>query len=86
MCKFSGPVTILIYYFKHCVLCYCATTAEDLERRPKLKLKPRTVTDPVNELASSVQSAAIFGGAKPRDEREYEQRKEREKKESSSKQ
>ena len=59
---------------------------EDLERRPKLKLQPRTVREPVNELADNLQSAAIFGGAKPRDEREYEIRKEREKKESSSKQ
>ena len=59
---------------------------EDLERRPKLKLQPRTVREPVNELADNLQSAAIFGGAKPRDEREYEIRKEREKKESSSRQ
>lgn len=62
----------------------CVTT-DDLERRPKLKLQPRTVSQPVNELASNLQSAAIFGGARPRDEREYELRKEREKKESSSK-
>lgn len=27
--------------------------------------------DPVNEVASSVQQMAIFGGAKPRDENEY---------------
>ena len=59
---------------------------EDLERRPKLKLQPRTVREPVNELADNLQSAAIFGGAKPRDEREYELRKEHEKKESSSRQ
>ena len=60
---------------------------EGLERRPKLKLQPRTVKDPVNELADNVKSASIFGSGKPRDEKEYEQRKEREKvKESSSKQ
>ena len=57
-----------------------------MERRPKLKLQPRTVSKPVNDLADNLQSAAIFGGAKPCDEREYELRKEREKKESSSRQ
>ena len=44
------------------------------------------MSKPVNDLADNLQSAAIFGGARPRDEREYEIRKEREKKESSSKQ
>jgi len=52
-----------------------------LERRPKLKLQPRTVKEPVNDLADNLHSASIFGSGKPRDEKEYEQRKEREKKE-----
>nr|XP_058942728.1 eukaryotic translation initiation factor 4H-like [Pocillopora verrucosa] len=52
-------------------------TAEELAGRPKLKLKPRTVKDPVNDVASSVQQMAIFGGAKPRDENVYEKGKER---------
>lgn len=37
--------------------------------RPKLKLAPRTVKDPVNALAETKQAAAIFGEAKPRDEK-----------------
>lgn len=43
---------------------------EELAARPRLKLQPRTVKDPVNEVASSVQQMTIFGGAKPRDENE----------------
>ena len=42
--------------------------------RPRLKLLPRTVKDPVNEIADSMQQAKIFGGAKPRDEKQYEQK------------
>lgn len=37
--------------------------------RPKLKLAPRTVKDPVNALAETKQAAAIFGNAKPREEK-----------------
>ncbi|CAG9809023.1 unnamed protein product [Chironomus riparius] len=37
--------------------------------RPKLKLAPRTVKEPVNGLAETKQAAAIFGMAKPRDEK-----------------
>jgi len=44
-------------------------TPEELAARPKLKLLPRTVSEPINALASSSQAAAsIFGGAKPREE------------------
>lgn len=53
-------------------------STEELAARPKLKLKPRTVKDPVNEVASSVQQMAIFGGAKPRDENEYVKEKSKE--------
>ncbi|XP_018562765.1 eukaryotic translation initiation factor 4H [Anoplophora glabripennis] len=42
--------------------------APDTSGRPKLKLLPRTVKDPVNALAESSQNASIFGGAKPREE------------------
>lgn len=31
-------------------------------------LLPRSVKDPVNQLADTVQNALIFGGAKPREE------------------
>ncbi|XP_070490010.1 eukaryotic translation initiation factor 4H-like isoform X2 [Chironomus tepperi] len=37
--------------------------------RPKLMLAPRTVKEPVNGLAETKQAAAIFGLAKPRDEK-----------------
>ena len=43
--------------------------------------------EPVNEIADSMQQAKIFGGAKPRDEKQYEQKQaemERKRKESES--
>ncbi len=42
--------------------------AEESAARPRLKLLPRTVKDPVNALADTMQQQTIFGGAKPRDE------------------
>ncbi|XP_046840602.1 eukaryotic translation initiation factor 4H-like [Xenia sp. Carnegie-2017] len=58
---------------------------ESASERPRLKLLPRTVKDPVNDIANSMQQAKIFGGAKPRDEKQYEQKQaevERKRKES----
>ena len=43
--------------------------------RPKLKLLPRSVKDPINALATSTQRSSIFGGAKPRDEKLYEEKR-----------
>ncbi|KAI8046490.1 protein qua-1 [Drosophila gunungcola] len=40
----------------------------DDDDRPKLVLKPRTVTAPINSLAETKQAALIFGKAKPRDD------------------
>lgn len=34
-----------------------------------MNLKPRTVTDPVNQLADSTRRIAIFGEGKPREEK-----------------
>lgn len=45
---------------------------EDLANRPRLKLQPRTVKDPVADVADKTQQLSIFGGAKPRDETKYE--------------
>lgn len=50
-------------------------SVEEMEKRPKLKLAPRTVAAPVNDLADSAKNKAIFGEAKPRDEKKVEERK-----------
>ncbi|XP_063930187.1 uncharacterized protein Eif4h1 isoform X2 [Zophobas morio] len=41
----------------------------DTTGRPKLKLQPRTVKEPVNAMAETSQTSTIFGGAKPREEK-----------------
>lgn len=41
----------------------------DDSERPRLNLKPRTIQAPINALAETKQSAAIFGNAKPREEK-----------------
>ncbi|RWS13555.1 eukaryotic translation initiation factor 4H-like protein [Dinothrombium tinctorium] len=50
----------------------------DSSERPKLKLLPRSVEAPVNDVAETKDRAAIFGEAKPRDERIYEERRRKE--------
>ncbi|XP_031574303.1 eukaryotic translation initiation factor 4H-like [Actinia tenebrosa] len=48
---------------------------EDLARRPKLKLKPRTVKkEEVDEVAMSTERLKIFGGGKPRVEQAVEKK------------
>jgi hypothetical protein len=51
---------------------FLSTTYRRLDRdagRPKLKLLPRTATEPINALADTLQAAAIFGKARPREEK-----------------
>uniref|UniRef100_A0A915JUZ0 RRM domain-containing protein n=1 Tax=Romanomermis culicivorax TaxID=13658 RepID=A0A915JUZ0_ROMCU len=42
--------------------------AADTANRPRLQLKPRTIQDPINQLAETMQRSKIFGSGKPRDE------------------
>jgi hypothetical protein len=42
--------------------------SEEAAARPRLKLLPRSVKDPVNSLAETMQKSSIFGNAKPREE------------------
>lgn len=44
--------------------------------RPKLNLQPRTVKEPINGLAETKQAAAIFGLARPREEKVKEEEEE----------
>ena len=53
-------------------------SSEEAAARPKLKLLPRTVKDPVNQLAETMQAQTVFGGAKPRDEVEQDSKSRRE--------
>jgi hypothetical protein len=42
--------------------------SEEAAARPRLKLLPRSVKDPVNSLAETLQKQSVFGNAKPREE------------------
>lgn len=42
--------------------------SESAAARPKLKLLPRTVKDPVNTVVQTERNASIFGKGKPREE------------------
>lgn len=53
-------------------------SAEEAANRPKLQLLPRTNTAPVNDIANFEKRDKIFGGAKPRDEKEYNERRRKE--------
>lgn len=52
--------------------------------RPKLKLAPRTIKDPVNGIAETKQAAAIFGLAKPREDKGKDDPADEDQEESSS--
>ncbi|XP_015928069.1 eukaryotic translation initiation factor 4H [Parasteatoda tepidariorum] len=44
-------------------------SSEEAAARPRLKLLPRSVKDPVNAVADTSNRSSIFGEAKPRDEK-----------------
>ena len=44
-----------------------ACLSESAAARPKLKLLPRTVRDPPNDVVNTQRNASIFGTGKPRD-------------------
>lgn len=45
---------------------------ESAAARPKLKLLPRSVKDPVNAIVATERNTAIFGTGKPRDKEDVE--------------
>lgn len=53
-------------------------TADEGGHRPRLKLLPRTVSAPVNDVAETSDRESIFGGARPRDEKQYEEKRRKE--------
>ncbi|XP_035212077.1 eukaryotic translation initiation factor 4H-like [Stegodyphus dumicola] len=50
-------------------------TSEEAAARPRLKLLPRSVKDPVNAVADTSNRSSIFGEAKPRDEKVFTEKK-----------
>lgn len=48
---------------------------EEAAARPRLKLLPRSVKDPVNAVADTSKRSSIFGEAKPRDEKVFPDKK-----------
>ncbi|GFR02313.1 eukaryotic translation initiation factor 4H [Trichonephila clavata] len=46
-------------------------SSEEAAARPRLKLLPRSVKDPVNAVADTSNRSSIFGEAKPRDEKVF---------------
>lgn len=50
-------------------------SSEEAAARPKLKLLPRSVKDPVNAVADTSKRSSIFGEAKPRDEKVFPDKK-----------
>lgn len=48
---------------------------DEAAARPRLKLLPRSVKDPVNAVADTSSRSSIFGEAKPRDEKVFSSNK-----------
>lgn len=53
-----------------CVMNVNDYLSEEAAARPRLKLLPRTVKDPVNQVANELAQSKIFGGARPVDRKD----------------
>jgi hypothetical protein len=59
--------------FNSCIPFFFLIFSDRDAGRPKLKLLPRTAKEPINALAETSQAAAIFGKARPREEKAAEE-------------
>ena len=66
----AGNLKSIVYSLIHS----SSNLVEEAAERPRLKLQPRTVKDPVNAPAGASRNDNIFGSGKPRDEKEYEKK------------
>lgn len=62
-------------FYKNIFLLLNFSFTDEAAARPRLKLLPRSVKDPVNAVADTSNRSSIFGEAKPRDEKEYPDKK-----------
>ncbi|XP_076336890.1 eukaryotic translation initiation factor 4H1 [Tachypleus tridentatus] len=74
----SGPPSSRSRDFKSPSEEFREPSAEEAAQRPRLKLLPRKTKEPVNALADTASRSKIFGDAKPRDEKVFEEKHKKE--------